>query len=148
MTSEVVIIHPRVAKISLPMVPPSVNHYVAHGVATNKRTGEQHNFHGKSSAAKAFEHDFSLFVRGAYVVSQSGRFAVTLEYWPAPGAKGDVDNFNKLPLDCCAKAGMFRNSKGEEVSDAWVKRLVIEIHDSKEDRQLGPKTEITIEGMG
>ena len=141
-------IHPRYARIELPMLPPSVNHYVAHGVVTNRRTGEQRNFHGKTAAAKQFAKDFGIFVRGAYVVSPSGRFQVTLEYWPAPGMRGDADNFNKMPLDCAAKAGMFRNTKGEELSDAWVKRLVIEIHDSKEERQLGPKTLITIEGMG
>ena len=120
------------------MLPPSVNNYVRHLSA---------EIHVKSKIAKGWENSFTIFSRGQFFVSESGRFKVTLEYWPGPGDKGDVDNYNKLPLDCCAKAGMFRNAKGEEVTDAWVKKLVVEIHDTKEERQQGPKTRITIEGI-
>jgi len=122
----------------IPLLPPSVNHYVEHPAA---------GVHRKSAAAKAWERDFPLFAGSLYCVSPSGRFHVTLEFTPGPGSKGDVDNYNKLPLDCCAKRGMFRNAKNEPVSDAWVKWLEVKIHDLPGEREHGPQTKITIEAM-
>jgi Holliday junction resolvase RusA-like endonuclease len=123
------------------MLPPSTNHYVLHPAA---------GVHLKSPIAKAWDADFLAMLpaeaRGAFVIGS--RFAVTLRFTPGPGDKGDVDNFNKMPLDCCAKAGMFRHPNGRELSDAWVKRLTVELFDSKEERRRGPKTEITIEAIG
>jgi|HubBroStandDraft_1064217.scaffolds.fasta_scaffold311593_1 Holliday junction resolvase RusA-like endonuclease len=120
----------------MPLLPPSVNHYVTHGGG----------FHRKSAEAKAFERDFTLF-NGGYSVNGE-RFHVTFKFFPGPKQKGDVDNRNKVLLDCIAKAGMLRNFKGEELSDAWVKRLTVEIHDSDKDREQGPKTFVTIEAIG
>ena len=122
--------------ITIPMLPPGVNHYIEHPA-----TG----VHVKSAAAKAWERDFPIFSRGAFIAGQ--RFAVTLRFTFGPKDRGDVDNFNKLPLDCCAKAGVFRNLKGKWLSDAWVKRLQVEILDSDEDRKRGPQTEIIIEAL-
>lgn len=124
--------------IAIPLLPPSVNHYVEHLA---------NGIHRKTRAAKAWENSFPIFSQGLYVVSESKRFAVTLRYRMGPKDRGDVDNYNKLPLDCIAKAGMLHNSKHEQMSDAWVKRLTIEILDSEEDRELGPQTEITIEAL-
>jgi len=136
-----------VITFSIPMLPPSVNHYVSHGSAVNRRTGERYGTHKKTDAAQAWERDFPIFSRGDYVVSQSGRFAVTLIFIPGPGDSGDVDNRNKCVLDCIARAGMLRNRKGEEMSDAWIKRLLVEIRDSPAERETGPKTIVTIEAM-
>ncbi len=126
------------AVIEIPLMPPSVNHYVVHPAA---------GVHRKSAAAKAFESAFGLFVRGEFCLSASGRFSATLEFWPGPRGKGDVDNYNKLPLDCAATAGMLRDAKGKEKSDAWIKRLAVEIYDSDEQRLLGPKMRLTIEAL-
>lgn len=123
---------------TIPLLPPSVNHYVKHLA---------NGIHVKTAAAKAWENDFPIFSRGQYVVSESQRFAVTLRYRMGPGDRGDVDNFNKLPLDCLSKAGMLRSRKLDWLSDAWVKRMTVEILDSDEDRALGPQTEITIEAL-
>jgi len=122
--------------IKIPMLPPSVNHYVEHPAA---------GVHRKSAQAKGWEQSFPIFSRGQFVVSHTGKFRVTINLTPGPRQKGDVDNYQKLPLDCCAKAGMFRNRKGEELSDAHVKKLTVEIFDEPEDRENGPQTEITIE---
>ena len=119
----------------IPLMPPSVNHYLNHGGG----------FHRKSAEAKAFERDFPLFSNGYKVTGE--QFAVTFKFFPGPKQKGDVDNRNKVLLDCIAKAGMLRSLKGEELSDAWVKRLTVEIHDSKEDREQGPLTLVTIERL-
>lgn len=130
--------HPYRVEFGIPMLPPSVNHYVEHPAA---------GVHRKSTAAKAFENQFPIFARDLYVVSASGRFAVTLDYWPGPGGRGDVDNYNKLILDCIAARGMLRDAKGKELSDAWVKRLTVEIHDSSTDRKFGPRTAVKIEEL-
>lgn len=122
-------------EFQIPLLPPSVNHYVTHGGG----------FHKKSPAAKAFERDFPIFSAGYFVVGE--RFAVTFHFTPGPKDKGDIDNRNKCLLDCIAKAGMLRNRKGEELSDAWVKRLTVEIHDSAEERATGPRTLVKIEAL-
>jgi Holliday junction resolvase RusA-like endonuclease len=121
---------------AIPLLPPSLNHYTKHPAA---------GVHFKTKEAKGWEKAFPIFSRGQFVQSDSGLFEVTIRFTPGLGAKGDVDNYNKLPLDCCAKAGMFRDRKGNPVSDAWVKKLTIELFDAPEDRKHGPETRITIE---
>jgi Holliday junction resolvase RusA-like endonuclease len=122
--------------IRIPLLPASVNHYVEH---------KAQGVHVKSAVAKGFEKSFPLFTRGQFVMSSSGRFAATLRFTLGPKDRADVDNLNKQPLDCAAKAGMLRDGKGRELSDAHVKRLTVEILDSAQDRLRGPETEITLE---
>lgn len=129
---------PTIVRFEMPMLPPSVNHLTEHPA-----TG----VHPKSAAAKAFMRDFPIFARDLYAMSASGIFQVTLCYFPGKGQRGDSDNYNKLILDCAAKRGMFRNAKGKELSDAWVKRLIVEIYDSLPCREIGPKTIMTIEAI-
>jgi Holliday junction resolvase RusA-like endonuclease len=121
------------------LLPPSVNHYVDHAKG-----------HGKTPESIFFCDSFALLIRKLktpqpYVIAD--RFQVELHYWPGPKGKGDVDNRNKLPLDCCAKACLFRNSKGDVLSDAWVKRLIVEIHDEGKERQTGPEMRVIIEAL-
>lgn len=122
------------------MLPPSVNHYVKHPAK---------GVHRKSAATVAWEASFMAMLpasaRGGYVTG--ARFWVTLRFTPGPGDRGDVDNRNKLVLDCCAAAGMFRDATGKQLSDAWVKKLTVEILDQKQDRQRGPQTQVTIEAL-
>lgn len=129
-----------VLAFSLNMLPPSVNHYIEHPAK---------GVHLKSPAAKAWERDFMAMLpahaRGEFVTGD--RFQITLVFTPGPGGRGDVDNYNKQVLDCCAKAGMLRNAKGKILSDAWFKRLVVDIRDSDEDRLHGPRTDVTIEAI-
>jgi Holliday junction resolvase RusA-like endonuclease len=120
-------------------LPPSVNHYIDHGRG-----------HGKTAEAILFCDRFAIDIRKLknpqpYVIAD--RFQVELHFWPGPKGKGDVDNGNKLPLDCCAKAALFRNSRGHILSDAWVKRLKVEIHDEGEERAQGPEMRIIIEPL-
>ena len=124
----------------LPMLPPSVNHYIEHPAK---------GVHVKSASAKAWEDDFMAMlpaqVRGEYVTGKL--FAVSLAFTCGPRDRGDVDNRNKLVLDCIAAAGMLRDPQGKQLSDAWVKRLTVELHDTPQDRQRGPETRVTIEAM-
>jgi hypothetical protein len=123
-------------QFKIPLLPPSINHYILHPAQ---------GIHIKSAEAKAFERDFGIFSGGYWCNGE--KFAVTFQFFPGPGAKGDVDNRNKVLLDCIAKAGMLRNMKGEELSDAWVKRLTVDICDSQADRERGPLTLVTIEAI-
>ena len=128
---------PRAITITIPLTPPSVNHYTSHGGG----------FHRKSVEAKAWESAFPLFSQKQYVVSDCQRFSVTLDIFLGPNERGDSDNFPKCVLDCIAKAGMLRNAKLKPVSDAWVKKLSVNINDMPKDRKLGPMTRITIEAL-
>jgi Holliday junction resolvase RusA-like endonuclease len=121
--------------ISIPMVPPSVNHYVTHGGG----------FHRKSAEAKAWERDWPIFSQRKFV--QGSRFAVTLEIWLAPKDKGDVDNFSKCPLDCIAKSGMLIDAKGLPLTDATIIALHVFLYKTEADRREGPKTVVTIEAL-
>lgn len=133
----------------IPMLPPSVNHYVTHGIETDRGTGQKYVGHRKSKAAKKFSDDFKSVlpasIRDAYVIGE--RFAVEFQYFIPPFGKGDVDNYNKCLLDAIAACGMLRDRKGKQLSDAWVKRMVVDICDSEEDRKLGPLVVITIRSM-
>ena len=131
---------PTSTRFEMPMLPPSVNHLTQHPGGNSKA-------HPKSAAAKAFMRDFPIFARDNYAASPSGLFQVTLRYIPGKAQRGDIDNYNKLILDCAAKRGMFRDAKGKPLSDAWVKRLVVEIYDTPDYRQIGPKTIMIIEAI-
>jgi Holliday junction resolvase RusA-like endonuclease len=124
---------PETLILVIPMLPPSVNHYIEHPTA---------GVHRKSKAALAWERDWPIFSRGQFITGE--RFAVILRYTFGPGDRFDVDNLNKVVLDCVAKSGMIRNAKGTWLSDAWFKRMTVEILDSPADRMKGPKTEVII----
>lgn len=126
-------------KITIPMLPPSVNHYIKHAVVRGKQR------HFKTPETEAWERDFGYFVRGQYVIGK--RFAVILRFRMGEGDGFDVDNLNKCTLDCAAKAGTIRNKKGDWLSDRWFKRLTVEILDTEQDRALGQQTEIIIEAL-
>lgn len=122
------------------MLPPSVNHYLEHPAK---------GVHLKSPAAKAWERDFMAMLpasaRGEFVTGNRFKISIVLTF--GPGDRGDLDNFPKQILDCCAKAGMIRDPKGNVLSDAWFKRLVVDICDSPQDRKLGPQTQVAIEAI-
>lgn len=124
--------------ITVPMLPPSVNHYVEH---------KAQGVHVKSAAAKAWERDWPIWGRQRFIVSPSKRFQVTLEFRMGADDGFDVDNLNKCCLDCAAKSGMIRDLKGKWLSDRHFKRMIVDILDSPADRVLGPQTKITIEAM-
>lgn len=130
------------------MLPPSVNHYVKHGVEIERETGQAYVGHRKTPAAKKFADDFGLFVNRLdkkYVTGD--RFQVYFHLFFGPGDRGDWDNFPKCLSDAIAKSGMLHDRKGREISDAHIKAGHVFIHDSEDDRKIGPKTEITIEAL-
>lgn len=126
-------------KIVIPMLPPSVNHYVKHFIVR----GQQR--HVKTPEAIKWGEDVMTFARGGYITGK--RFAISLRYRMGEGDGFDVDNLNKCTLDSIAAAGCIRDPKGARLSDRWFKRMQVEILDSKQDRAQGPQTEIVIEAI-
>ena len=104
--------------IKVPLIPPSVNHYIKH-----TRSGR----HYKTGEAQAFKDEIALAVKGRYV--ESIYLSVIISVTLGTGERGDVDNFPKLVLDALADCGVFRNSKGIIVSDAHVVRLEVTKND-------------------
>ena len=119
---------------TVPLVPPGVNHYVKH-----TRSGR----HYVTGEAQAFKDAVAIFARGQFV--QAKRFAVTIQIILGKGDKGDWDNFPKLVCDGLSYAGVFRDLKGNRVSDAHVKdgRVILDC----DSRPTKGETQITVEAL-
>jgi crossover junction endodeoxyribonuclease RusA len=74
--------------IELPLLPPTVNHYVKH-----TRTGR----HYVTGEAKAFKEAIALASRGRTL--EFKYYTVAIGIGLGPGEKGDIDNFAKVCLD-------------------------------------------------
>lgn len=118
-----------VARIVVPLVPPSVNHY-------KMRTRRGVTF--VSREAKAFKAELIVCARAQSDPTLSGAPAYCIDVTVFQGAKqrGDVDNYAKCVLDGLAEAGVIH-------SDAAVTDLTLR---KRRDRE-NPRTEITIEGL-
>lgn len=123
-----------IAYIKVPMVPPGVNHYVKH-----TRAGR----HYKTKEALSFEAIFPIYTKGQFVSAKS--FKVFVRVVLGVGDRGDIDGYLKLPLDMCARTGVFRDLKGELMSDAHVDILTI-VRDRKTRPSVG-WVEITVAGI-
>jgi Holliday junction resolvase RusA-like endonuclease len=119
---------------TVPLVPPSVNHY-----KTRFRNGNT----VVSGEALAFKDAVSIFSRQEYVVGK--KFAVAIKIVLGKGDKGDVDNFPKLVLDGLAAYGAFQSPKGKVLSDAHVCRLEVSV--DREQRPEQGSTWIGIEAL-
>lgn len=101
---------------TVPLVPPSVNHYVKH-----TRTGRSY------VTAEAMEFKIAIAVYANHSSVRAKTFSVSIAVVLPKRARGDVDNFPKLCLDGLADAGVFLNRKGKRVSDAYVRHLVVDL---------------------
>lgn len=107
---------------TVPLVPPSVNHYVKH-----TRSGR----HYVTKEAKAFKEAVAIFARGKSAIAK--RYEVEIAIFLAKRQRGDGDNFAKCVLDSLVSAGVIH-------SDAAVKKVSI----TKDRDWKNPRTEITI----
>lgn len=119
---------------SVPLIPPSVNHY-----KTRFRNGRT----VVSDAAVAFKEEIAFAVRGRYVIGK--RFSVEIKVVLGAGERGDVDNFPKLVLDGLAAASVFCDRTGMCVSDAHVRRMLVEVDELERGKQ--GRTEITVAAL-
>ena len=97
-----------VLSFTVPLVPPTVNHYVKH-----TRKGA----HYLTDEAKAFKDAVAIYARGKSIDDDAKRVQVAISIYLGKGMKGDIDNYPKCVLDglkgCVLK------------SDAMVKCLVV-----------------------
>jgi len=119
---------------TVPLIPPSLNHY-----KTRFRNGNT----VVTAESIAFKQSIAIYARGVAISAKT--FSVSIKVVLPKGARGDVDNFPKLCLDGLADAGVFLNRKGKRVSDAYVRRLVVDLDsDSRPDEG---RTVITVEAL-
>jgi Endodeoxyribonuclease RusA len=83
------------ATITVPMIPPSVNHYVTHSRGRHFKTGK----------ATRFLETLKVCSLGQPIV-RAPHYSVSSVIWLGKGDRGDVDNFNKLILDGLVLAGV------------------------------------------
>lgn len=116
---------PEKVSFTVPLVPPSVNHY-------KMRTRKGVTFVSKE--AKAFKEAVAIYGRGLHVEAEA--YHVTTRIFLGVGQRGDVDNFLKCALDGLAAAHIIR-------SDAAVQKITAEKFRDREN----PRTEFTIEAI-
>ena len=107
---------------TVPLVPPSVNHYVKH-----TRSGR----HYVTKEAIAFKEAVHIFA--AHLPEPAERYEVILHVYLGKGARGDADNFGKCALDALASAGVIHSDSAVDIFTVKKSR----------DRKR-PRTEITV----
>lgn len=110
---------------TVPMVAPSVNHYVKH-----TRQGR----HYVTAEALAFKKFVAIEARRRTVVAKL--YQVDIKVFLGPKQKGDVDNFGKVCLDSLVDAGVI-------TSDAKVMALSL----SKDRDVTNPRTEFRVRAL-
>jgi Holliday junction resolvase RusA-like endonuclease len=106
--------------ITVPLLPPSANHY--------KRGN-----YSPTAETIAFRDAVALLARGQQV--RPGPYRIKLSFTLPPKAKGDLDNFLKVAIDSCTRAGVID-------SDAKVTRI-----EAEKSRGASAQTKITVEAM-
>jgi len=105
-------------KLVIPGLPPSVNHVWKH-----TRSGKHYSLPEK----REFWEKMKLALREHGEVCVCGKeFEVEILVRLGKGDRRDVDASAKVVLDGLQKCGLFCNPQGEEVSDSYVTRLVME----------------------
>lgn len=101
--------------LTIPLTPPSVNHYVKH-----TRDGR----HYVTEEAKAFKEAVVILNQGRYVVGND--FRLEINVYLAKGQRLDWDNAAKVCGDALEDAGVFDNGKKKK-SDGAVKQGIVTI---------------------
>ena len=117
---------------TVPLVPPSLNHYVRHTMKGRRYV---------TAEAEAFKAAVAIHLNGRFL--RGKRFYCSLRIVLGKKGRGDVDNFPKLVLDGLAEAGAFCDLKDKPLSDAHVRRLLVDV-DEDERPEVG-RTEIVLE---
>lgn len=116
---------------TVPLIPPSVNHYWKHAVVK----GQLHSY--VTSDGKAFLEAVAICARRRVVAADlptsKRRYAVTFRVFLGKGDKGDLANFEKAIGDGLAKAGVIHSD------DA-----IDEYHQYKSRDWNNPRTEIEV----
>ena len=112
--------------LTIPLVPPSVNHYKMR----NRRTGNWY----VTKEAIAFKDAVAIFARGAQV--RAKQYSLEAVVYLAKNQRGDGDNFNKCIGDGLKEAGVIH-------SDAAIKDWRVRV-----DRDWAhPRTVMTVRAL-
>lgn len=111
---------------TVPLVPPSVNHYVKH-------TRRGHRY--VTGEAQAFKLAVAVYGRGYHLRAKA--YEVSIFVYFGRKQRGDVDNLAKCVLDGLVDAGIIH-------SDAAVQKLTLEKGRDPENA----RTEITVRAIG
>ena len=133
-TNEAHLLMAHAVHIVVPLVPPTVNHYVKH-----TRNGR----HYVTKEAKAFKSAVALLARQQRACVEAEKYEVEAHIYLGAKQKGDVDNFAKVILDALAEAGVCTGTRGVG-SDARITDLILR---KRRDRKA-PRTEITVRPLG
>jgi crossover junction endodeoxyribonuclease RusA len=109
-------------KLSVPLVPPSVNHYVKH-----TRDGR----HYVTAAAKAYKQAVAICARGKRV--RAKQYEVKVVIYLGYRQRGDADNFLKVIGDGLEEAGVIHSDGAIRHWDLYLDRDV-----------KNPRTKITV----
>ncbi len=129
---------PPSVSFTVPLLPPTVNHYKTPYIAVRgPRAGKQ--CFSVSAEAQAFKDAIAIFARGATLIPPDPRehrhvrYGLYITIVFGPNDRGDGDNFWKVIADGLKDAGVIH-------SDARVKVWHLELVDDERDR--GPCTEV------
>lgn len=120
-------------KITIPLTPPSVNHYMKQRVATINGHATVMSYPSKD--AKAWWKAVDSASRG--ICLEANSFEIAYVVFQGSNERGDVDNYAKCILDALVKA---------QVIDSDHK--VTALHAYKVRDRANPRTEITIRQVG
>lgn len=133
-----------VVKFTVPLLPPSVNHYWRVTMYTG-RDGFGHRGRKLTPEAKAWKEAVAIFARGQSVMPPTDRerrrcqYRVEVHVFYGPRDRGDADNFGKALLDGLTACGMIH-------SDTHVDFRVVPHKDQRDDPR-NPRTEYQIERL-
>src|SRR6266849_7270735 len=103
--------YPSELSFTVPLVPPSVNHYVKH-----TRTGR----HYVTKVALSFKSAVRLFARGRVVTAK--KYAVEVKVFLGFRQRGDGDNFLKVIGDGLKEAGVIHSDAAVKTWNVTVER--------------------------
>ena len=130
---------PTEVRFTVPLVPPSVNHYKT-PVQRCGRDGLTRQGYVVSAEALAFKQAVAVFARGQSLCPTSARdrqlirYSVEVLIALGPNGRGDADNFGKVVCDGLVDAGVIH-------SDARVRIFQVEVID---DERHNPRTEFHV----
>jgi Holliday junction resolvase RusA-like endonuclease len=117
---------------TVPLVPPSVNHY--------KKLGRNGGKTFVTPEALAYKAAVAIYAAGRSV--EAKYHEVWLTIFRGSRQKGDVDNYSKVPLDGLRDAGVIRHPAKQGSSDDWI----TDLHLRKRRDRDNPRSEFRIKG--
>ena len=129
----------QVVNLTIPLVPPSGNHY-KRPCKYIGRDGSLHLGFKLTKGTKAYYDAVAILARGETVVPQTDaerrtvRYAVEVDVYLGERQRGDADNFLKCSIDALVRAGIIH-------SDANVYQSLARVH---KDERHNPRTEYRV----